>query len=294
MRRKKTAEDFALDSINYLVLGMVCLLTIYPFYYVIVLSFNDGLDAAQGGIYWWPRDFTLDNFRYFLSEPRWLNGIGISVARTVVGTLLSVLFTCLVAYGLAYRKLLLRPLYYTILIVSMYFSGGIIPYYVVLKQLGLLNTFGVYVIPGALNVFFVLVAVAFFRELPAEIEESAHLDGANELQTFYRIVLPLSKPILATMGLFVGVGHWNSWLDSAYFIQDDRLRTMSYLMMEVINKSIMNASSTSSSFASASASVTGPSLQMTAMTIAVLPIMLVYPFLQKHFVKGIMVGAVKG
>lgn len=291
---KKSAEDIILDSLNYFVLCLVCIVTLYPFYYVIILSFNEGLDAASGGIYLWPRKFTLDNFHYYLSEPRWLNGLYISIARTVIGTTLSVIFTCMVAYGLAYKKLMLKPFYYAVLIISMYFSGGIIPYYVLLKQIGLLNTFGVYVIPTMLNTFFVLVAVAFFREIPGEIEESAHLDGANDLQVFYKIIIPLSKPILATMALFMGVGQWNSWLDSAYFVQEDKLRTMSYLMMEVINKSIMNASTSSAAYASATTTITGPSLQMTAMTIAVVPIMLVYPFLQKHFVKGIMLGAVKG
>jgi putative aldouronate transport system permease protein len=182
------------------------------------------------------------------------------------------------------------------MIVSMYFSGGIIPYYVLLRQLHLINTFWVYVIPGMLNCFFVLVAISFFQNIPVELYESAYLDGANYWTIYARIILPVSKPILATIGLFIAVGQWNNWVDSAFFVtQRPELRTLSYLMMEVITKSQVQSSANAVTGGYRTGSSVNPqSIQMTAMIISVVPIMCVYPFLQKYFVKGVMLGSVKG
>jgi len=198
-----------------------------------------------------------------------------------------------VAYGLSHRNLLFHRTYFTIIIFAMYFSGGLIPYYVVLRSIGLLNSFGFYVIPSMLSTFFLLIAISFFRDIPGELKESAHIDGANEVVIFFKVILPVSMPLIATMALFTGVGQWNSWLDSAYFVQSDELRTLAYRMMEVINKS--NAPMDSIAIAnSSSAGVTSYSLQVAAMVISVAPIVCVYPFLQKYFVQGVMLGSVKG
>jgi putative aldouronate transport system permease protein len=182
-------------------------------------------------------------------------------------------------------------MYFTIVIIAMYFSGGLIPYYVVLRSLHLLNTFLVYVIPTMLSTFFLLIAVSFFREIPSELRESAHIDGAGELSIFVRIILPVSKPLIATMSLFMGVGQWNSWVDSAYFVQNENLRTLTYRMIEMINKNEIPRDSVA--FASQVSSVTGYSLQVTALVVSIAPILCVYPFLQKYFVQGIMLGSVK-
>lgn len=287
---RRTAEDYFVDILSVVVCALVLIVTLYPFWYVLVLSFNEGIDASMGGIYFWPRKFTLDNYRNFVSDPKWVMGFGVSVARTVIGSAIGVVCTTLFAYGLSFRDLVNRKLYMTILIISMYFSGGIIPYYTVLSELRLINTFWVYVIPGAINTFFVMVAMSFFNDIPPALRESAIIDGASELKVFWRIVLPISKPFLATLVLFVGVGHWNNWYDSAFFIRSKNLRTLSYLMMEVINKSKISA--VSASFG-ATTTTTSMSVQTAAMVIAILPIVCIYPFLQKHFVKGIMIGSVK-
>lgn len=287
---RRTAEDYFVDILSVVVCALVLIVTLYPFWYVLVLSFNEGIDASMGGIYFWPRKFTLDNYRNFVSDPKWVMGFGVSVARTVIGSAIGVVCTTLFAYGLSFRDLVHRKLYMTILIISMYFSGGIIPYYTVLSELRLINTFWVYVIPGAINTFFVMVAMSFFNDIPPALRESAIIDGASELKVFWRIVLPISKPFLATLVLFVGVGHWNNWYDSAFFIRSKNLRTLSYLMMEVINKSKISA--VSASFG-ATTTTTSMSVQTAAMVIAILPIVCIYPFLQKHFVKGIMIGSVK-
>lgn len=287
----RTTEDYIMDALAVVISIFVLIITIYPFWYVLVISFNEGIDASLGGIYFLPRKYTLDNYQGFLTDAKWLMGFGVTVSRTVVGSFIGVIFTTLFAYGLSFKDLMYRKVYMTLLIISMYFSGGIIPYYAVLSQLHLINTFWVYVIPGAINTFFVMVAISFFGDIPSALRESAIIDGASELQVFFRIILPLSKPFIATLVLFVGVGHWNNWYDSAFFIRSKELRTLSYLMMEVINKSKISA--VSASFG-ASSTTTSMSVQTAAMVIAVVPIICVYPFLQKHFVKGIMIGSVKG
>ncbi len=282
-----------MDAAVHLVLFVIMLSMLYPFYYVLILSLNKGTDSLLGGIYLWPRQITFENYAQFLNDPHWYQAFLVTVLRTVSGTVLGVLLTCLVAYGLSHRELLLRRLYFTIIIFAMYFSGGLIPYYVVLRSIGLLNTFGVYIIPSMLSTFFLLIALSFFREIPVELKESAHIDGANELVIFYRIILPVSMPLIATMALFMGVGQWNSWLDSAYFVQSDGLRTLAFRMMEVINKSNMPMDAIAVAN-SASAGVTSYSLQVAAMVISIAPIVCVYPFLQKYFIQGIMLGSVKG
>ncbi len=214
-----------------------------------------------------------------------------SLLRTVAGTLTGVLFTTLVSYGLSFRNLVGRKWYMVLVIVCMYFSGGIIPYYMVLKTLHLIDTFWVYIVPGAMNLFFVTVGMSFFDGIPPSLRESAKIDGAGELRIFSNIILPISKPFLATLALFVGVGHWNNWYDSAFFIRSKELRTLSYLMIEVINTNQETGNKTAAAFQSAS--TTSLSVQLTAMVISVVPIMCVYPFLQKYFVGGMMIGAVK-
>lgn len=293
-RGRRTLEDWLVDSVNLVLLLFVVIATFYPFYFVLVISFNEGIDAAKGGIYFWPRALTLDNYDAFFSDPKWRLSFRVSVARTIAGTVLGVLFTCLVAYGLSYKQLLFKKAYYTIIIIAMYFSGGLIPYYVVLRELNLLNHFGVYIIPAMLNLFFLLIAVSFFREIPDELQESAKIDGANELGIFFRIILPVSRPLLATMSLFLGVGQWNSWVDSAYFVQSEHLRTLTYRMMQIINQASLPTDTIGSGIASSMNTVTTFSVQVTAMVVSIVPIMCVYPFLQKHFVKGVMLGAVKG
>ncbi|WP_028554880.1 carbohydrate ABC transporter permease [Paenibacillus sp. Soil766] len=293
MRRRRTMEDRVLDTIIAMILFIIVFVTVYPFYYILLITFNAGTDTAAGGMYLWPRSFTLGNYLYFLENPKWIKSLGISVLRTILGTVLAVLFTSLVAYGLARRDLIFRKSYLLVVIVSMNFSGGLISYYIVLKSLKLINTFGVYIIPGMLNLFFLLIAISFFTEIPDELGESARMDGASEIQIFVKIILPVSMPLLATMGLFLGSGHWNSWLDSAYFVQNENLRTLTYRMMQVINQSMVPTGDAQMAAMSRS-SVTPFSIQATAMVVSIIPILGVYPFLQKHFVSGIMLGSVKG
>ncbi len=290
--KKKNTEDKIIDVVIYLFCTLVLFITIYPFYYILIISFNEGIDASLGGIYWLPRKFTLDNYSDFFTDTKWLNGLWVSVLRTVIGTGLSVMLTTLVAYGLSFRHLKGRKIYMVLIIISMYFGGGIIPYYTLLRTLGLINTFAVYVIPGALNTFFVLVGIAFFEDIPPSLRESAKIDGATEINAFRKIILPLSKPYVATCVLFVGVNQWNNWFDTAIFVRDKTLSTLSFLMMQVINSTQVSATAPEHGISIASTTTT-LSIQAAAMMVATLPIICIYPFLQKYFVSGIMIGSVK-
>ncbi|MDO5422695.1 MAG: carbohydrate ABC transporter permease [Eubacteriales bacterium] len=288
--RIRSREDVILDIIIYVFCILIFIATVYPFWYVFIVSLNEGVDTALGGMYFWPRAFTLDNFKKFLTDITWLKALGVSVARTVIGTAIGVIFTMIVAYGLSFKDLLNRKLYMTMIIITMYFSGGIIPYYVLLRSLNLINTFYVYIIPGALNTFFLTVGLSFFMGIPSSLRESAKIDGASELKVFTHIILPISKPFVATLVLFIGVGHWNNWFDSTFYVRDKNLMTLSFRMMEVINKTKVSATAAAAGISSTTTSL---SVQAAAMIIAVVPIILVYPFLQKYFVTGMFAGSVK-
>lgn len=290
-------EDHIFSLVIAVVMTLVVIMTVYPFWYILVQSFNDGQDAIRGGIYFWPRVFSIDNYSTLLADTSWLNGILISVGRTVLGTLIGVLFTGLVGFAMSFDELRGRKIFFRIMIFTMYFSGGMIPFYIVLRSLKMLNTFWVYIIPGMLNVYFMLIMINFYRELPRAMYESAWLDGASDMTLFFRIVFPLSKASFATIALFFAVNQWNAWLDSVYYVTNRELRPIAYLMMEIINQADAQKTVTDAvaqGYASSTISSTTKSLQMAAMMISVAPILAIYPFLQKYFVKGVLIGSVKG
>ena len=291
--KRKFSEDMAVDLAVYILLGLVGIVTLYPFYYTIVCSFNDGLDLMKGGVYLWPRKFTLGNYKLFLEDGDWRHAFLVSLARTLVGTAMRVGFTSMFSYALSRNNLMFKKGYRFLVVFTMYFSGGLIPFYVLLRNLGLLNSFWVYVIPGMVDAFFVMTGINFFAAIPESMIEAAKIDGAREIKVLTRVVLPVSKPFLATLALFSAVGQWNSWLDSAYYVRDAKLHTLAYKMMTVINQNIATANTEAAGQLSQANTQTSFTVQATAMAVSMLPIMCVYPFLQKYFVKGIMIGAVK-
>ena len=293
-RIRRTREDWVLDSLIYVILALVFFVCAYPFWYGLVLSFNDSVDTAKGGMYFFPRVWTLENYMKFFRDDTWLRGFLVSVARTLSGGVITTLFTMLVSYGLSHQKLVFRKLYMGIVIFSMYFSGGLIPYYVLLKNLHLLNTFWVYIIPSALNTFFIFIAIAFFNDIPDALKESAKLDGASEIRIFGSVILPISLPLLVTILLFSAVGQWNAWFDSAFYVTNKSLRTLGYLLMEAINQANVPSNAVAAAQAAASAQVDPLAVRVTAMMISVIPILAIYPFLQRYFVTGLTIGSVKG
>ncbi|MCJ8014194.1 carbohydrate ABC transporter permease [Paenibacillus sp. KQZ6P-2] len=297
---KRTKEDYIIDGVVYTILILVMIVTIYPFYYSFIISLNNGIDASRGGIFLWPRVFSWDNYAAVFSNEQLIKAYGVTITRTLVGTVCSVTFTALVAYSLAHKDLMFKNVYFLILIVAMYFSGGLIPYFILIKKLHLMNTFAVYIIPDLLSVFNVIIMMTFFRELPEALKESARIDGASDMRTFFKIMVPISAPVFATIALFNGVHHWNAWFDSAYFVTDKNLKTVSFQLMELINKANLtavtgtNVADAQRSATYAAQTFTAESIRMATMITVVVPIICVYPFLQKYFVKGIMVGSVKG
>lgn len=291
-KKRRSREDWVMDGTIYVVSLVILFITLYPFYYVFMLSFNEGIDASLGGIYWFPRKFTLSNYARFFNDLKWLRALLVSFMRTLIGTVLGVAFTTLVAYALSFKDLVGRKAYMTFIIICMYFSGGIIPYYTLLRGLHLIDTFAVYVIPGMLSLFYITIGRTFFEDIPPSLRESAKIDGAGELKIFAQIIVPISKPFMATLALFIGVGHWNNWYDSTFFVKTKTLRTLPYLMMEIVNQFQTNATNINAA-AHQTSGTTSLSVQLAAMVVSVVPIIFIYPFLQKYFVSGMMVGAVK-
>ena len=293
---KRNAEDWIMDSVIFVVMILVLVVTIYPFWNVIIQAFNAAGDTARGGLWLFPRQFTLQNFKELLSDSGWGNAIFVSVARTVVGTVLGVSVTGIVAFAMSQTDLLFRNMYYRIFMFTMYFGGGIIPFYILLKTIHMNNTIWVYVIPGCLSVYNMLIMINFYQSIPKSLYESAQLDGATYMQIFVKITVPLSKACVATIALYNAVGQWNAWMDTAYYTSSENLKTMSMKMMEIINLSAITVEKGDTMTAGAVASAlqaTPRSLQCASMVLAVTPILCVYPFLQKYFVKGVMIGSVK-
>ena len=291
--KRKFSEDKAVDVAVYLLLGLVGIVTLYPFYYTIICSFNDGLDLMKGGVYLWPRKFSLANYELFLKDGDWRHAFLVSLSRTIAGTALRVSFTSMFGYALSRNNLMFKKGYRFLVVFTMYFSGGLIPFYILLRNLGLLNSFWVYVIPGMVDAFFVMTGINFFGAIPESMIEAARIDGAREIKVLTKVVLPVSKPFLATLALFSAVGQWNSWLDSAYYVRDANLHTMAFKMMTVINQNLATANTEAAGQLSQANTATSFTVQATAMAVSMLPIMCVYPFLQKYFVQGMMIGAVK-
>lgn len=285
------------DVIIYLVLVLLTFVMLYPFWNAVVLSFNDGKDAMLGGIYFWPRKFTLANYVQVFKNMAIWQAFGVSVVRTVTATALSLLVTSMFAYAASKPWLKFRRFYMILLLVAMFFNGGIIPVFLAIRSYGLINNFLVYILPGIFNAFYAQIFLSFFKGLPESLFESARMDGAGEFVVYSRIVLPLSKPVLAAVGLFTAVYNWNSWYDNMLYVKNDSLNTLSFMFVKMIKaqETMENMAATSGVADLANVSgVSSTTLQLATMVVAVLPIMCIYPFMQKYFATGMMIGSVKG
>ena len=304
-RRKRSYRDSSLgdrifDICNHTFLVCLMIVTLYPFVNTLAVSFNNATDSLKGGIYLWPRDWTLENYKYVFNEATILGATVISVLRTVIGTVATVFFSAMVAYTISRQEYVLRKFVSIAFILTMYFSGGLIPTFLLVRDLGLINSFWVYIWPGLIGVFNLIVIRSFIEGLPESVIESARIDGAGEFRTFISIVLPLCVPVLATVALFTAVYQWNSWFDVfLYNSSKVELSTLQYELQKILQNSNATASRTAAdAFASSgngsSNKVTPLSIRATMTIVAAVPIILVYPFLQKYVVKGMMVGGVKG
>jgi putative aldouronate transport system permease protein len=292
--RRKSAFDTIFDLTNGLFMLLVCFITLYPIWNCLVVSLNDGTDALRGGIYWWPRKFSIDNYKVVFVNTSIIKAFGISIARTVITTSIHVFFTAMIAYALSKKWLFGRKAYMAVGTVTLFFSGGLIPYFILIKQLHLYDNFLVYVVPAMFNFFHLLIFQAFFREIPETIEESARIDGANDFTIFVRIILRLSTPVLATIALFTGVYNWNDYFVGVIFIHNQDLLPIQTFLYKVIAENSSNKMIERIPGWVSARNVTSETVKLATMVVTTLPIVCIYPFLQKYFVKGMMLGAVKG
>ncbi len=271
----------------------------YPFWNAVVVSFNEGMDTALGGVTVWPRSFTLENYEIVFQDSRILHAFLVSVLRTIVGTASAILCTAIFAYGMTRSELVGRKFYMVACIITMYFSGGLIPTFLLIRSLHLFDSFWVFIIPSLISVWNMIVFRTFFLGLPAGLDESARIDGCGYWGTFFRIVLPLSGPVIATLALFTAISHWNDWFMPSIYINNENLIPIQTKLQQILNSNIMTEQmqqldSAAQARLSAMKTITGKSLSMATMMVATLPIICVYPFVQRYFVKGVLVGAVKG
>lgn len=298
---KRSAEDKAINIIVTACMVLIFITSVYPVYFCFISSISDGQATLGNPTFFWPVKPTLDNYKAALNDPSIGNALIISVFRVVVGTASSVFFTALMAYAFSKDYLMYKKVYMIFFIITMYFGGGVIPSYLVYKAYGIINTFAVYILPGLLSVFNMILFMNFFRDLPDGVIEAARIDGVGEFSMLVRIVLPLSKPIFATIMLFNGVAIWNDWFTTAYYTTSEELMTLSALLMKLVTSAeaqrkleeFVRTSGVQLGDFQLTSSVTGDSVRYATLLVSIVPVLLVYPFLQKYFEKGIMLGAVK-
>lgn len=291
---KKTREEQIFDFVNVTLMLLFCASIIYPIWYIVVMSFNDGMDAMKGGIYWWPRMFSLQNYSIVLQSPGILKAYWITIAKTVVGVGTHVIFIGMVAYGMSKDWLRFRKFYMTFGLITMFFGGGLIPLFLLVNSLGLLDNFWVFIIVPLFNIFEMIVMMNFFKGLPESLEESAIVDGANYLIIFFKIILPLSMPIVATIALWNGVFQWNDFFFGVIYIDSPGLQPIQTFLYKIINQAGASKMTANMPASAVTSQTTSESVKLATMVLTTFPIMCVYPFLQKYFVKGMMVGATKG
>ncbi|NOU67753.1 ABC transporter permease subunit [Paenibacillus sp. LMG 31461] len=289
----KTKKDKVIDACIYTVLTVAALVTLFPLYYVIIVSLTPYIEVLKnGGFVIWPEHWTLQAYKEVFQSARIPQALKITVFITIVGTTLNLVVTTLLAYPLAKKSVPGRNFILMAIFFTMIFSGGIIPLYMVVRSIGLYDSVWALIVPGMVSTFNLLIVKTYFENLPVEVEEAARVDGCGELATLWRIVLPLSAPIMATIGLFYGVTHWNEYFKGIFYISDKTLMPMQVVLRSMIQTPNI---STELSLNSLVLDALPPeTIKMAVVVVATLPMLIIYPFLQKYFVKGTMLGSIKG
>lgn len=292
MRRASKYSDKIADVFLVIFMLLMCATTIYPFLYALAYSLSDSTAAMATTVTIFPVQFSLDNYKVVFRSNTILNSFFITVARTVIGVIYAILVTGLASYAISKRDIPGNRLISIFLIIPMYVSGGLLPYYVLIHDLHLFNNFLVFIIPAGFSAYNMLVMRTYFESIPASLEESAKLDGAGELTVLFKIIFPLSKPILATIAIFVGVRQWNQWFDAMLFITKPNLLPMQAILQKMLKEADL-ADLGVKAMVARQRDTSAESLRMATLMVTTIPIVLIYPFLQKHFIKGVMIGAVK-
>lgn len=291
---KKSRGEKIFNASIIIFFAMAGFIFVFPFYNLLVLSFNDAYDAIRGGIYFWPRKWSLANYITVLSNPALGKSYIVTIARTVIGTVTSVLATGMVSYGLSKKQLMFRKLYLTLATITMFFSGGLVPDFILMRNLNLTNNFWVYIVPSLISAWNIMVMKSFFVSIPASLEEAAQMDGYNHLQIFFKVVIPICMPAFACISLFNGVAQWNAWFDAYIYITNPELFPLQTILVRIIKQSaaIQNLKAEFSKGVSGE-QMTPEAIQVATMMIAIGPVILIYPFLQKYYVRGIALGSIK-
>lgn len=291
-----TAGKVVGNIVVYGFLGFIFLVTFIPFWYIFVLSINDATDTLRGGMLLFPRKPTFESYLTVFQNDEILKAMIITIARTLIGVPLTLANVALLAYVLSKKDLVHRRGINLFFVFTMYFSGGMIPTYMVIKMLGLIDNFWVFIFPGAMNIYWMILVRTYMEGLPRELFEAASCEGAGEFTQFKKVAVPLSKPVLVTILLFSAISHWNAWYDSYIYTYKPGLKTLQAVLVKILNQyqteGMVSQAQQMANLAKR-VPVDSESIRMTVTMVATLPIILVYPFLQKHFIKGMLLGAVK-
>ena len=291
-KRKFDASDIPFTTITVLIFLLFTFICVYPFYYLLICTISDRKMVDLGRIFLIPYGINFTNYIEIFKIQNLNRAAFISVVRTLLGTTLNLFFTSYLAYFFTKQDMWGRKYFYRFIVITMYFSAGLIPSYLNNRMLGLTNSFLIYIIPGLISVYNMVLVKTSIEAMPPDLEESAYLDGAGYLRRYFQIVLPLQKPILATVALFTAVGHWNDFFTTKLYITNTRMYTMQFLLYEMLSQ--VRAAAEQITADDPFATITPTGIRLTLTAVVVIPVMLVYPFIQRYYVKGIMIGAVKG
>lgn len=297
---KMSAGDRVISVVTYVIYSIFAFVCLYPFYYIAINSISNNDLSQRGKVILYPLEVHFTNYTQVFQLNGLLNAAKVSVARTVIGTLVTVFVAAFLGYMFTRESLWQRKLWYRIVVATMYFNAGIIPWYITMSNIGLKNNFWVYIFPVAVQPFYIILCKTYVEGIPKELQEAAEIDGAGTMTVFFRIILPVIKPILATIAIFAAVAQWNSFQDTLLLVTDDKLNTLQFTLYRYIQsasslKSLISSSGNSAAIAQTLATAQNQtSVRMTVTMVVVIPIILVYPFFQRYFTKGIMIGAVKG
>ncbi len=294
--KRRSLSDNVFNFFNIAIMTIITIITFYIFWYCVVGAFSNGSDFMNGENLIWPKNATFDNFKSVLSDVEIYYAFLISVLRTVIGTTISVFFTVMVAYGMTRKDLKFRNFYSIFMLITMFFGGGLIPTFILYDKLGLMDTFLVYIIPGIFSVYNMIIVRNSISSLPQSVFEAARVDGCGEYRTLFQIVMPMSKGVIMTIVLYNAVAHWNAYYDTLMYTSDPMLQTAQYYLYNMITKAEnVNEMLNQGVLANPDLviNVTSQTVRMAATVVISLPILLFYPFIQKHFVKGVLIGSIK-
>ncbi|WP_240415603.1 carbohydrate ABC transporter permease [Paenibacillus periandrae] len=291
---RKSKEDLLFPIFNYFLLSVISLITIFPLYYVFVVSFTDPSEYVKGGMQFFPSKWTLVSYKYLLSTPAFMNATLVSGFLATVGTACSLIVTAALAYTLSRKRMLARRLIMLLVLFTTLFNPGLIPPYLLVRDMHLINSLWSLIIPVLTSGWYILLMKGFFDSIPDSLEEAALMDGCNDIGVWFKIILPLSLPAMAAFGLFYAVGYWNTFFSAVLYMSDASKWPLQVLLQNMLIDSSTAAGGAAAQEMMNEQTIPPETLKMAAVVIATVPILLVYPFLQKHFAKGVMVGSVKG